>query len=220
MRGPLVLDSRGVILLLDLLMDGQLEMLGLYSHYRSPMPVLANAELTRPLEKWIVRNLFGVWSDEGFLFEGAPSPREFEWLYGLRELVRGDPQLSNWSWLQRVLDPNERWGHFNDPAFDLAEAFEMYGGITLHVPPLTDRLRNLAGWLLRLRDRAPEWTRWDYFPTTLEWGFPLHDYHDEVERQTKEEIARTHRTGDSSGGGLVHASDRLILRLLELQHDA
>lgn len=220
MSRPLILESRHVILLLDLLMDGQLEMFALYSHYRVPMPVLAHAEVKHPLEKWIVRDLFGVWSDEGFVFEGAPSPREFEWLYGLRELVRGGPGLSDWRWLQRVLEPNELWGHFNDSAFDLVQAFKMYGGISLPIPPLTDRLRKLSRWLLCLHDRAPEWTRWDYFPATLEWAFPLHDYHDEVERKAKEAIAQTHRTRDSSGRDLVCASDRVVLRLLELQHDA
>jgi hypothetical protein len=220
-RMTLPLDSRTVTLLLEAAMDMRLDFLGLYSHYRSTRS-LHDAPIapgTTELEKWIVRELFDVWSDEGFRFEAAPSPREFEWLYGLRELVRSAPRLSDWSWLQRVLDPNERWGHFNDPAFDLAEAFKMYGRISLPVPPLADRLRNLSGWLLRLRDRVQEWTRWDYFPATLERAFPLRDYHDEVERQAKEAIAKTYRTRDSYGRFLVNASDRCILRLLELQHD-
>lgn len=71
-------DSRVVTMLLEVAMDMGLDFFAMYSPYRSTW-TLRRARFTKEtteLEKWIVRDLLDVWCDEGFVFPGAPGPRE------------------------------------------------------------------------------------------------------------------------------------------------
>lgn len=210
-------DSRVVTMLLEVAMGMGLDFFAMYSPYRS-MQTLWRARFTKEtteLERWIVRDLFGVWCDEGFVFPGAPGPREYEWLYGLRQLVETHRSGVDWTWLRNVLLPCEEWGHFNDPAFDLAQAFDRYGGVVLPLPPLEIRLRHLAAWLLRLRDQARDWTQWPNFVARLDRAFPERDYHDDIESWAREQVLLTYAARDSEAAALSSASDRVVLRLLE-----